>query len=39
VVWRQGEATADEGPVVVEGRLRVRYIPAYFINGEWEPPF
>jgi hypothetical protein len=34
VVWRRGEATRDEGPLVVEGRLRLDYIPGYTINGE-----
>jgi hypothetical protein len=39
IVWRRGEGTLDEGPVLVEGRLMVRYVPSYFINGEWVEPF
>jgi hypothetical protein len=39
IVWRRGEATADDGEMVIEGRLSVRYIPAYFINGEWVEGF
>jgi hypothetical protein len=35
IVWRRGEAMSlDEGEMIVEGRLSVRYIPPYFINGE-----
>jgi len=34
VVWRRGEATADEGEMIVEGRLTVRYVPPHFLNGE-----
>jgi hypothetical protein len=39
IVWRRGEATLDDGEMVVEGRLTVRYIPAYFIEGEWVEGF
>jgi hypothetical protein len=35
VVWRRGEATLDEGELIVEGRLAVRYVPGRTINGEW----
>jgi hypothetical protein len=38
VVWRRGEATLDEGEVVVEGRLRGVYVGAFHHNGGWEPP-
>jgi hypothetical protein len=39
IVWRRGEATLDDGEMVIEGRLTVRYVPAYFINGEWVEAF
>jgi hypothetical protein len=39
IVWRRGEATLDDGEMVIEGRLTVRYIPAYFIEGEWVEGF
>jgi hypothetical protein len=34
VTWRRGDETADDGEMIVEGRLSVRYIPPYIINGE-----
>jgi hypothetical protein len=34
IALRRGEATCDDGEMLVEGRLSVRYIPAHFINGE-----
>jgi hypothetical protein len=40
IVWRRGEATyLDEGEMIVEGRLTVRYVPPYFINGKWVEGF
>src|SRR5262245_26940806 len=39
VGWRKGKASLDEGPVLVEGRLRVRLIGPYTIHGAWVEPF
>jgi len=39
IVWRKGDATADEGEMVVEGRLAVRYIASYVIEGQFVADF
>jgi hypothetical protein len=39
VVWRRGHETADEGEMILEGRLTVRYVPSYVIAGEWVEGF
>jgi hypothetical protein len=30
-----GEGTMDDGEMIVEGGLTVRYVPARFVEGEW----
>src|SRR5688572_11144454 len=37
--WRRGDDTVDEGEMLLEGRLTVRYIPSYFIEGQWVEGF
>jgi len=39
VIWRRGDETADEGEMVVEGRLAVKYFPSYVIEGEFVAGF
>jgi len=39
VVWRKGDETADEGEMVVEGWLAVKYVPSYFIEGQFVQGF
>jgi hypothetical protein len=39
IVWRRGEATVDDGEMVIEGRLTVRYVPSYVINGQYVEGF
>src|SRR5262245_13036767 len=34
IIWRPGEGNLDEGPVTVEGKVRLVFFPSYVIHGE-----